>query len=60
MVILFFCKPNFVGIGIPQIRSLGEINTKLNDIVFLKDPYFPDLESSINIIYDYVKKRELI
>ena len=46
-----------LGIGIPQIRSLGEINTKLNDVVFLKDPYFPNLESSITMISNYVKKR---
>tara|TARA_B100000902_G_scaffold399752_1_gene472305 strand:- start:2842 stop:4464 length:1623 start_codon:yes stop_codon:yes gene_type:complete len=56
--IAFSANQILLGIGIPQIRSLGEINTKLNDIVFLKDPYFPDLESSINMIYDYVKKRE--
>ena len=47
-----------LGVGIPQIRSLGEINTKLNDVIFLKDPYLPDLESSITIISDYVKKQE--
>jgi len=37
----FSANQILLGIGIPQIRSLGEMNTKLNDVVFLKDPYFP-------------------
>ena len=53
----FSANQILLGIGIPQIRSLGEINTKLNDVVFLKDPYFPNLESSITMISNYVKKR---
>ena len=53
----FSANQVLLGIGIPQIRSLGEINTKLNDVVFLKDPYFPNLESSISMISNYVKKR---
>ena len=51
----FSANQILLGIGIPQIRSLGEINTKLNDVVFLKDPYFPNLESSITMISNYVK-----
>ena len=53
----FSANQVLLGIGIPQIRSLGEINTKLNDVVFLKDPYFPNLESSITMISNYIKKR---
>ena len=53
----FSANQILLGIGIPQIRSLGEMNTKLNDVVFLKDPYFPNLESSITMISNYVKKR---
>lgn len=56
--ITFSVNQILLGIGIPQIRSLGEINTKLNDVVFLKDPYLPDLESSITMISNFVKKRE--
>ena len=53
----FSANQILLGVGIPEIRSLGDINTKLNDVVFLKDPYFPNLESSITMISNYVKKR---
>jgi|LULK01.1.fsa_nt_gb uncharacterized NAD(P)/FAD-binding protein YdhS len=39
-----------LGIGIPQIRSLNKNNKDFSDLLYLNDPYFPDLESSLNLI----------
>ena len=44
-----------LGVGIPQVRSLDSSQIEPKDILFLNDPYNPDLESSLQDINKYIE-----
>ena len=45
---IFFSKQVLMGVGIPKIRSLGQPEEVDKNILFLDDPYYPDLDSSLS------------
>lgn len=49
-----------LGVGIPQVRSLDNTHVKPKDILFLNDPYQPDLESSLQDIDQYIESNTSI
>tara|TARA_Y100000589_G_scaffold330534_1_gene380477 strand:+ start:1117 stop:2757 length:1641 start_codon:yes stop_codon:yes gene_type:complete len=56
--VFYFSKQILLGVGIPKIRSLG-INSKIkNDILFLNDPYIPDILSSLENIDNYILEKK--
>jgi len=54
--IYFNSNQVLLGVGIPQIRSLDNNNNEFLNLLYLNDPYLPDLESSLNIISDQLSK----
>ncbi len=55
---VFFSKQVLLGIGIPQIRSLGKPEVVDKNVLFLDDPYFPDLDSSLSSLNKYIAKNK--
>ena len=55
---LITSKQVLLGVGIPKIRSLIKSNKVGDDILLLNDPYFPDLDSSLDSLERHITKNK--
>ncbi len=54
----YFSKQVLLGVGIPNIRSLGMKSKIKNEILFFDDPYMPDIISSIEKIDNCILQKK--
>lgn len=55
---VYLSKQVLLGVGIPKLRSLGNINKIKGDILFFNDPYSPSIVSSLEKINNYILRKE--
>ena len=54
----YFSKQVLLGVGIPNIRSLGIKGKIKDDILFFNDPYVPDITTSIEKIDNHISHKK--